>query len=62
MSIDAVMPEFAGLSGANWMAVEHAELIVALYAAVTALHENGLHQEACTARAVLDGMARRVAL
>jgi hypothetical protein len=56
------MPEFAGLSGANWMAVEHAELIVALYAAVTALHENGLHQEACAARAVLDGMARRVAL
>ena len=61
MSIDAVMPEFAGLSGANWMAVEHAELIVAAYSAVTALHENGLHQEACAARAVLDGMARRAA-
>jgi hypothetical protein len=59
MSIDAVMPEFAGLSGANWMAVEHAELVVALYAAVTALHENGLHQDACAARAVLDGIARR---
>jgi hypothetical protein len=59
MSIDAVMPEFAGLSGANWMAVEHAALVVALSAAATALHENGLHQEACAARAVLDGMARR---
>jgi hypothetical protein len=55
MSIDAVMPEFAGLSGAKWMAVEHCELVVAL---VTALHENGLHQDACAARAVLDGMAR----
>ena len=51
--------ELAGLSGANWMAVEHAELVVALSAAVTALHENGLHQEAGAARAVLDGMARR---
>jgi hypothetical protein len=61
MSIDVVMPEFAGLSGANWMAVEHAELVVALYTAATALDENGLHQEACAARAVLDGMARRVA-
>jgi hypothetical protein len=59
MCIDAVMPEFAGLSGANWMAVEHAELVVALYAAVTALRENGLHQVACAARAVLDGIARR---
>ena len=52
-------PEFAVLSGASWMAVEHAELIVALCAAETALHENGLHQDPCAARAVLDGMARR---
>jgi hypothetical protein len=59
MSIDEMMPELAGLSGASWMAVEHAELVVALHAAVTALHENGLHQDACAARAVLDGMARR---
>jgi hypothetical protein len=58
MSIDAV-PEIAGLSGANLMAVEHAELVVALYAAVTALDENGLYQEASTARAVLHGMAIR---
>jgi hypothetical protein len=43
MSIEAVMPEFAGLSGANWIAVEHAELVVALHAAVTALREDGLY-------------------
>ena len=59
MSVDAVLPEFAGLSDANWMAVEHAELVVALYAAVTALDENGLHQEASAGRAVLNGMAMR---
>jgi cobalamin biosynthesis protein CbiG len=58
MVIDAV-PEIAGLSGANLMAVEHAELVVALYAAATALDENGLYQEASTARAVLQGMAIR---
>jgi hypothetical protein len=59
MSIDAAMPEFAGLSGANWMAVEHAELVVALDAAMTALRENGLHEEASAARTVLDGIAKR---
>ena len=59
MSVDAVLPEFAGLSDANWMAVEHAELVVALYTAVTALDENGLHQEASAGRAVLNGMAMR---
>jgi hypothetical protein len=59
MSIEAVMPEFAGLSGANWIAVEHAELVVALHAAVTALREDGLYQDACAARAVLDGIAQR---
>jgi hypothetical protein len=59
MYIDAAMPEVAGLSGAIWIAVEHAELVFALYAAVKALHENGLHQHACAAQAVLDGMARR---
>jgi cobalamin biosynthesis protein CbiG len=59
MSSDAVISESAGLSGANLMAVEHAELVVALYAAVTALDENGLHQEASAARAVLRRMAIR---
>jgi hypothetical protein len=58
MVIDAV-PKIAGLSGANLIAVEHAELVVALYAAATALDENGLYQEASTARAVLQGMAIR---
>jgi hypothetical protein len=52
MSIDPVVPEFPGLSGANWIAVEHAELVVTLYAAVTTLHENGLYRDACAARAV----------
>ena len=59
MSIDAVILEFAGLSGAHLLAVEHAELVVALHAAVTALDENGLHQQASAARAVLRGMAMR---
>jgi cobalamin biosynthesis protein CbiG len=59
MTSDAVIPELAGLSGANLMAVEHAELVVALYTAVTALDESGLHQEASAARAVLHGMAIR---
>ena len=59
MSSDAVIPELSDLSGANLMAVEHAELVVALYAAVTALDENGLHQEASAARAVLHGVAMR---
>jgi hypothetical protein len=59
MSCDAVVPEFVGLSGANLIAVEHAELVVALYAAVTALDDNGLYQEASAARAVLHGMATR---
>jgi hypothetical protein len=59
MPIDAIVPDFAGLSGANLMAVEHAELVVALWAAVTALLENGLHREASVARAVLDAMAKR---
>jgi hypothetical protein len=45
MSSDAAIPKLAGLSGANLIAVEHAELVVALYTAVTALDENGLHQE-----------------
>jgi hypothetical protein len=59
MSMDAVIPKFARLTGANLMAVEHAELVVALHAAVTALDANGLHQEASAARAVLQGMAIR---
>jgi hypothetical protein len=59
MSSDAVIPKLPGLSDANLMAIEHAELVVALYAAVTALDENGLHQEASAARAVLHGMAMR---
>ena len=59
MSSDTVIPEVGGLSGANLMAVEHAELVVALNAAVTALDDNGLHQEAGAARAVLHGMAMR---
>jgi len=59
MSMDAVIPEFVRLTGANLMAVEHAELVVALNAAVTALDANGLHQEASAARAVLHGMAIR---
>lgn len=59
MSSDAVILELPDLSGANLMAVEHAELVVALYAAVTALDENGLHQEASAARAVLQGVTMR---
>ena len=59
MSSDAVIPKLAGLSGTNLMAVEHAELVVALYAAMTALDDNGLHLEASAARAVLHGMAKR---
>jgi cobalamin biosynthesis protein CbiG len=59
VSSDAVIPELAGLSGANLMAIEHAELVVALYAAVTALDDNGLHREASAARAVLHGIAMR---
>jgi hypothetical protein len=59
MSSDAVILELAGLSGANLMAIEHAELVVALYAAMTALDDHGLHQEASAARAVLHGMATR---
>jgi hypothetical protein len=59
MSSDAVIRGLAGLSGANLLAVEHAELVVALYIAATALDENGLHQEAGAARAVLHGMAIR---
>ena len=52
-------PEIFKLSGANMMAVEHAELVVALRAAVTALDDNGLFREACAARAVLGRMAVR---
>jgi hypothetical protein len=59
MSSDAVVPKFAGLSGVHLIAVEHAELVVALYAAVTALDDHGLYQEASAARAVLRGMAMR---
>jgi hypothetical protein len=59
MTIDAVLPELAGLSGAHLIAVEHAELVVALQAAVTALHDNGLYQAASAARAVLHAMAMR---
>jgi hypothetical protein len=47
------------LSSANLMAVEHAELVVALYAAATALNDNGLYKEAGAARLVLNGMAWR---
>jgi hypothetical protein len=54
-----LIPELSGLSGAHLLAVEHAELVVALYAAVTALDDNGLYQAASTARSVLQGMAVR---
>jgi hypothetical protein len=47
------------LSSANRMAVEHAELVVALYAAATALDKCGRIKDACEARVVLNGMARR---
>jgi hypothetical protein len=59
VSSDTVIIELAGLSGANLIAVEHAELVVALYAAVTALADNGLNQEAKAGRAVLHRMAMR---
>jgi hypothetical protein len=59
MSSDALMPQLTKLSGDNLMAIEHAQLVVALYAAVTALDDNGLYQEASDARAVLHGMAMR---
>ena len=59
MSSDTVILELGGLSSANLIAVEHAQLVVALYAAVTALDDNGLHQEANAGRAVLHGMAMR---
>ena len=36
MSTDAVLFQHAGLSGAHLIAVEHAELVVALHAAVAA--------------------------
>jgi hypothetical protein len=61
MSSDVVIRKLADLSGVNLMAVEHAELLVALCAAATALDENGLHQEASVARAVLQGVAMRAA-
>jgi hypothetical protein len=59
VSSDTVIFELAGLSGANLIAVEHAELVVALYAAVAALDDNGLNQEANAGRAVLQRMAMR---
>jgi hypothetical protein len=59
MSSDTVILESGRLSGANLMAVEHAELVVALYAAAAALDDNGLHQEASAARTVLHEMAMR---
>jgi hypothetical protein len=59
MSSDTVILELGDLSGATLIAVEHAQLVVALYAAVTALDDNGLHQEANAGRAVLRGMAMR---
>jgi hypothetical protein len=59
VSSDTVIIELAGLSGANLIAVEHAELVVALYAAVTALDDNGLNQDANAGRAFLDRMAMR---
>jgi hypothetical protein len=59
MSSTVMIPNLASLSGSNMMAVEHAELVVALYAAMTALDANGLHLEASAARAVLDRMAKR---
>jgi hypothetical protein len=59
MSSDTVILELGGLSSAHLMVVEHAELVVALYAAMTALDDNGLYREASAARAVLHGMAMR---
>ena len=59
MSSNAMIPNLACLSGTNMMAVEHAELVVALDAAMTALDANGLHREASAARAVLDRTAKR---
>jgi hypothetical protein len=59
MNSDAVIPELASVSRAHVMAVEHAELVVALHTAVIALDENGLHQEASAGRAVLQGMTMR---
>jgi hypothetical protein len=59
MPSDRVILDLSALSGAHLMAVEHAELVVALCAAVTALDDNGLHHEASAARAVLHGMATR---
>jgi hypothetical protein len=50
---DAVSRELADLSGAHLIAVEHAELVVALSAAMTALDEHGLYHAASAARAVL---------
>jgi len=47
------------MSSANLMAVEHAELVVALCAAATALNDNGLYKEAVAAQLVLNGMALR---
>jgi hypothetical protein len=44
MSSDAVMPEFADLYRTNRIIVEHAEFVVAQFAAATALRENGPHQ------------------
>jgi hypothetical protein len=59
MSSETVILELGGLSGANLIAVEHAELVVALFAAATALDDNGLHEEARAAQAVLHGMFMR---
>jgi hypothetical protein len=59
MCNDAMTFQLARLSGNNLMAIEHAELVVALSAAVAALDENGLHQEAGAGRAVLYGVAMR---
>jgi hypothetical protein len=47
------------LSSAHWMALEHAELVVALHAAASALDHCGLFKEAGAARVVLNDMARR---
>ena len=59
MSNNEGVPELTGISSVHLIAVEHAELIVALHAAMTALDDNGLHQAASAARAVLHGMEVR---
>jgi hypothetical protein len=59
VSSDTGIIELAGLSGANLIAVEHADPVVALCAAVTVIDDNGLNQDANAGRAVLHRMAMR---